>query len=73
MDITQNIVPIKTVILKDFNMKAKKQKHYRHKCFNCKKNKWCLWTEDPYASEILGDDKKHWLCTKCIDNANDSL
>lgn len=54
-------------------MKAKKQKHYRHKCFNCKKNKWCLWTEDPYASEILDDNKKHWLCTQCIDNANDSL
>ena len=54
-------------------MKAKKQKHYRKKCFNCKRHKWCLWRTDPFASEILDDHKKHWLCADCIDIANDSL
>ena len=49
-------------------MTVTKKKNKR--CYNCKelypKNE-LLYTTDPYAEEIYGDNRLHWFCERCFD------
>jgi len=37
------------------------------KCEVCDHIGFCSYTEDPYASEILGIYKKQWMCEDCYE------
>ena len=47
----------------------KEKKKRRKRCETCQalyERADLEYTEDPYSSEINGDDSKHWLCESCL-------
>lgn len=44
------------------------------KCENCKQVKTDVYLQvNPYASEINGDDTKHYLCNDCVSNMAEEI
>lgn len=42
-------------------------------CENCGNVDQCVFTENPFAAEVYGDDTKHWLCRGCLKQLADDV